>query len=185
MRDITFYSTAAQVIPVFLLVLIFERRFFEVGDESASLGLSLISFLIACAGGEFLALATLLGDDPPSEFTEVLVMCALVWAGLGLFVPLFRPRLARLGQTLPSPVVTVTRVGWLPLLLVIVLLASICYDADIIPAAVVTLWALTLVGSWFVSGSPMFKAKRPEKDDSHAGLEATRDDSELSGTERE
>jgi hypothetical protein len=51
MRDITFYSTAAQVIPVFLLVLIFEQRFFEAGDESPSRGLFMISFLIACAGG--------------------------------------------------------------------------------------------------------------------------------------
>jgi hypothetical protein len=129
---------------------------------------------------------TLLGDDPPSEFMEVLVICALVWGGLGVFAPLFRPRLERLGQTLPSSLVAVTRVGWSLLILVIVVPAVIFNEPDVIPAAVVALWALTLVGSWFASGSPMYKAKPAEKAESVSQPEGDSEAGpEPSGTERD
>lgn len=62
MGDEAFYSTTAQVIPVLLLALMFERRYFEIRDAPAWADLFLLSILIALTGGELAALAA--AKDP-------------------------------------------------------------------------------------------------------------------------
>lgn len=62
MGDEAFYSTTAQVIPVLLLALMFERRYFEIRDAPAWADLFLLFMLIALTGGELAALAA--AKDP-------------------------------------------------------------------------------------------------------------------------
>jgi hypothetical protein len=151
-HDDVFYSTAAQVIPVLALALMFELRFFDQRDESISWSLWLLSFLIALVGGEALALGTLLEDDAPSTYTQLMVSAAMAWGGLGLFLPLFSHRFERLGDALPEPLVRGARIASLPALGAVIALAYAFPDADVIPGAVATLWVITAMAAFATGG---------------------------------
>ena len=141
MKDQQFYSTSAQVIPVFVLALAFEFRLFERRAQTVGHGLFVVSLLVALAGGELLALLALLTDDA-QRFTKPMVGMALVWGVIGLFTPLLLPTLRGLAQSLPGGVVRAIRVGW-PIVFLAVLGVGIVTGSDaVIPGAIFVLWLL-------------------------------------------
>lgn len=164
MKDQQFYATAAQVIPIFVLALAFEFRFFEPRDETVAEALLLVSLLVALAGGEILALVALLTEDA-ERFTKPMVLFGLVWGGIGLFVPLFVPRMRVLAQELTERWVRAIRIGW-PLVLLAVVLATLITRSDaVIPGAIFVLW-MSLVCVWFfISSAQDAGALRAKKRD--------------------
>ena len=111
MNDQQFYSTAAQVIPVVVLALAFEYRFFERRETTVGEGLFALSLLAALAGGEFLALSGLLTDQA-ERFTKPMVMAGLFWGAIGLFTPLVLPTLRGLARDLLRGLVRAVRISW-------------------------------------------------------------------------
>lgn len=184
MYDEAFYSTAAQVIPILILALVFERRYFEARDDPAWVDLFLLSVLIALVGGEYFALAAVKADEPPGPFTEVLVAVALAWGGLALFVPLFRDRLRNLGQTLPGWVVRTARVAWVPLLLIVMALATFV-DVDVLPGAIAALVLAALVGGWVAGLRVGFGTTDDDSTGSKRVPDAVREEGASGTTERE
>lgn len=91
----TFYSTAAQIIPIIFLALAFEFRgegfrFLPAGlstDDDPKFEAAYSLFLAsALAAGEATALLVLVGHEP-SQFTKWLVGTALTVGGLGVLIP--------------------------------------------------------------------------------------------------
>jgi hypothetical protein len=102
MRDTAFYSSAAEVIPVLLIVLAFNYRMFDPSvDESASQSLFLLAVLRLLGVAEVVSLAVLLDDEEPTALDRVVVIAALGFALVGILSRLVRPRLAALARTLP------------------------------------------------------------------------------------
>ncbi len=155
MKDAQYFSTAAQVIPVFALALVIEYRYFrEDESESVSRSLFLISFLIALAGGEFIALTAIADAAKPTSFDHLLVGAALSWGLLGLFVPLLMPRIRAL-ERLVSPR-TAYRAKTVALMLFVALgVAAALVSEAIVGAAFAALWFVALVGSWYVERSEL------------------------------
>jgi hypothetical protein len=79
MKGIEFYSTAAQIIPILLLVLVIEVRAFPLAFSLSSLYRALAFALLAIiVAGEFSALHVLQVDDTNQ------LQLTLVWSALGL-----------------------------------------------------------------------------------------------------
>src|SRR4051812_16969892 len=87
----TFYATAAQVIPLLFLVLVFEARYFDnPPSDYAGLVLIRLVLLVYMLVGEWCAFAVLFTGHPQS-FAVVPVVIALSFAGSGVFVqPIWR-----------------------------------------------------------------------------------------------
>lgn len=166
MTDTAFFSTAAQVIPVFALALVVEYRYFsQPEDEAASRSLFQISFLIALAGGEWLALGALTDNAEPSDFDRLVVSAALAWGLLGLFLPLLIPRARLLERRLeghvPPRLLYHAKTAAFLLFIALTVTATVV-DAVVIGAAVAALWFVTLIGSWILEG----QERRAATDDS-------------------
>lgn len=153
MRDQGFYSTAAQVIPVLLLALAFERRYFREDEDEASWeSLWMLAMLVAMGAGELLAVLVLFDDSHPTLLDKVVVIAAITWGVMVLIMPLLRPRLKALATTLPPKLVSAVRLGWFPALLVVV---GLCYVFDpglvlsaAMAALVLGLVLISQVASW-------------------------------------
>jgi hypothetical protein len=91
----SFYSTVAQVIPVLMLALLVDVRYFAPPRDEEPLDVSffLISVGVVMLLGEVIALNTLHAREEPSDIEFAAGMAALAFPLLVISVRMLRPRL--------------------------------------------------------------------------------------------
>lgn len=176
-NDLEFYSVAAQVIPVLVLALVIERRYFQrQPTESSGQSLFLLTVLLALVGGEFLALSALLEGPSPSALRQSVVMLALVWGFLGLLGGALRDRFAAASDALPAWLVSIVRIAWPFALLGVIALSVVFNSPDVIAAAVWVLVIGTLCAAHFAAAREEARAaKFRDHDREHRAADAEED----------
>jgi hypothetical protein len=128
-----FYATAAQVLPLLLLALVFERRYFEREEESPATSLWLLALLTSVGGGGIIAFLALLQDDV-SSFSTIAVLFGLTFGTQALIQSLFAARAAALGTWLPERLRVLLKYLALVGLVAIIVLMSV-FDSEAVAAA--------------------------------------------------
>jgi hypothetical protein len=150
-REVTFYATVAQVLPVLALALLLERRFFErPSNERTSVSLFLLSTLTILVGGEVVAVTAVLSGGSP--VAEAVVMAALTLALMGLFVPVFARQFAVVARASPRWLRKVAR--GVSFLLVLAVPAAILVKGEgqvIVPTIILLAWMVGLGAAIIVS----------------------------------
>lgn len=100
-----FFEVAAQVIPIFLLVLVFEARLFgrpvfAVGRKGKFLGWFFLCFILT---GEVAAFAVLANPDAADNLLYFLLVVIALFSQFTLFMILMTPAGRTNRKRLPSP----------------------------------------------------------------------------------
>jgi len=163
--EVTFYATAAQVIPVLALALLVERRlFFERSDHlSVSVTLYALSVLIILVGGELVALNAVLSGG--SSVALAVTMAALTWGLLFLFASAFHRQIAALSRAAPRWVRRIAEPGLLILAVVMVATIMLTGRGEVVLAIVVFVaWTGVLVAAAVQGQREDRRARGPDGD---------------------
>jgi len=172
---VTFYATAAQVIPVLALALMVERRVFDVRrEEPVDWTLFLLAALVILTGGEAVALAGTLGAD--STPARLLVAFAIMSGLFGLLVPAYGQRFERLRSRVPKWPLRLLIAAWIaPVLLTPF---AVLHPDDVetwLPATIFFVYSATISASlWLERREPSSAASSEAK----AADEEVRDEGE-------
>jgi hypothetical protein len=101
--DPAFYSTVAQVIPVLLLALLVDMRYFSPpsAEEPLDVTFFLIGVGVVMLVGEVIALNAVHAGKEPSDIEFAAVMAALGFPLTAIGVRMIRPRMRALGERGP------------------------------------------------------------------------------------
>ncbi len=168
MSEVTFYATAAQVIPVLALALLLERRLFERSDDVSTSGsLYLLSALILLVGGELVALNAVLSGG--SSVAVAVTMAAFTWGLLFLFASAFRRQIAALSQAAPRWVRTIAEPALLILSVGMVATIMLTGRGEVVLATVVFVVWTGVVVTAAVQGQREDRRARGYNGDSERG----------------
>ncbi len=149
MREVTFYATMAQVLPVLALALLLERRFFErPSNERTSGSLFLLSTLAILVGGEVVAVTAVLSGGSP--VAEDVVMAALTLAVMGLWLQVFARQFAVVARASPRWLRKVAR-GVSFLLVAVPAAILVKGEGVIVPTIILLAWMVGLGAAIIVS----------------------------------
>jgi hypothetical protein len=145
--DETFYATAAQVIPVLLLTLVFQLRLrHRRDDEELGLSLQMLATFLAMALGELSAFVALREKENLRPVAEASIWIALVWGTMMIAATPILSRWEAVDDAMPRWLSVAVRYGIFLGVVALVFLGTFgVVDAELLPvfgAVVVIVFAL-------------------------------------------